>query len=338
MPFVFKDQPAECQACYLAGTSCIQDTRVARIRNRDTKFRILQSRMVDCALGAFTPGTDSDPNPGRSFDEYLRQIKANTTRAGDIIYGTDFESTVQQVGKVGGDIFEILEAAALWNAAAAWNAYMDTGVWTSKAFSVPADAVPTPSRKVAIIKLARAFDSTRLFSDQARRDYRAFQAALERSAMELRMSSPDIVGVRIPEPMPDSFAPFLKPLPNLQDTNRQLLEQAHERITGTLHARNFLFAIAVKTSTRSDRLYQPLFEANVLKFLIGYVLHGGAFQFHVHMGTFEGAAVEDRYRAASLTALLTGGAPSRAIDVTYRAVSPHDTAQVILNELPSFPL
>src|SRR5262249_52362545 len=115
-------------------------------------------------------------------------------------------------------------------------------------------------------------------------------------------------------------------------------ETAHEGIAGTLDARNFLFAIAVKTSTRSDRLYQPLFEANVLKFLISYVLRGGAFRFHVHMGTFEGAAVEHRYRAASLTGLMMGGAPSRAIDVTYRAVSPRDTAQLILNELPTFPL
>jgi hypothetical protein len=38
------------------------------------------------------------------------------------------------------------------------------------------------------------------------------------------------------------------------------------------------------------------------------------------------------------TALMLGGAPTRAIDVTYRAISPRDTAQLILDELPSFPL
>lgn len=338
MPFTFADQQATCTACQAAGTACILDTRINRIRNRNTDFRIVQNRMIDCALEDFTPGSDADPDPGRPFSAYMTQVSRNTAEAGRIIYGADFASTVQQVGKVGGDVYEIVEAAALWNAVAVWNSFMDSGVWTSTVFSQPADAIATPTRKVAVIKLPRGYDATRLFNEKTRRDYLAFQAGLERYDMELRLSSPDIVGVRIPEPMPPGFASFLQPLPNLKDANRQMLESAHEAITGTLEARSFLFAIAVKTSTRSDRLYQPLFEANVLKFLIGYVLHGGAFRFHVHMGTFEGAAVENRYKAASLTAIMLGGAPTRAIDVTYRAVSPRDTAQLIIDELPGFPL
>src|SRR5208282_5590647 len=43
---------------------------------------------------------------------------------------------------------------------------------------------------------------------------------------------------------------------------RRILEDAHARIEGTLDGRYFLFAIAVKTSTRSDRQFQPLIEAN----------------------------------------------------------------------------
>ena len=338
MPFEIPAPGTTCTACHSMGRACILDTRINRIRNRETEFRILQNRMIDCAFEAFTPGTDADPDPGRPFATYLDQVKANTVAAGRAIYGTDFASTIQQVGKVGGDIYKILEAAALWNAVAAWNQLMDTDNWSSTVFQRPPDAIATPTRKVAVIKLPRGYDSTRLFNEKTRRDYLAFQAALERSGMELRMSSPDIVGVRIPEPMPDDFAQFLQPLPDLRDVTRARLESAHESIVGTLDARNFLFAVAVKTSTRSDRLYQPLFEANVLKFLIGYVLHGGAFRFHVHMGTFDGAAVENRYRAASLTALMMGGAPTRAIDVTYRAVAPRETAQLILDELPSFPL
>jgi len=156
--------------------------------------------------------------------------------------------------------------------------------------------------------------------------------------MELKLSSPDIVGLRIPDPMPPGFAPFLEPLPNLKNANRELLERAHAAIEGTLDARSFLFAIAVKTSTRSDRLYQPLFEANVLKFIIGYVLKGGAFKFHVHMESFEGADVQGRYKAASLTALMLGGAPTKAIDVVYKALKPVEAAQSILDDLPKFPL
>ncbi len=337
MPFAF-DQTATCHACQARGTACIQDTRVARIRNRNTQFRLLQSRMIGCCFEDFVPGTDNDPNPGRPFSAYMDQVSLNTVTAGQLIYGSDFASTVQQVGKVGGDTYETLEAAALWNAATVWNNYMDTGQWKSTVLTPPADAVATPTRKIAIVKLPRGYDATRLFNEKTRRDYLAFQVGLERSGMELRMSSPDIVGLRIPDPIPPGFAQFMHPLPNLGEANRKILEEAHEGIVGMLDARNFLFAVAVKTSTRSDRLYQPLFEATVLKFLIGYVLHGGAFRFHVHMGSFEGAAVENRYRAASLTAILTGGAPTKAIDVTYRAISPRDTAQLIIDELPSFPL
>jgi hypothetical protein len=156
--------------------------------------------------------------------------------------------------------------------------------------------------------------------------------------MELGLSSPDIVGVRIPVPMPDAYAPFLSPLANLSETSRTLLELAHTRIEGTLDGRSFLFAIAVKRTTRSDRLYQPLFEANILKYLIIDVLRGAALRFHVHLGSFEGADVVGRYKAASLISLVRGGEPSLAVDSLRRAERPFDMAQAILDDLPVFPL
>jgi hypothetical protein len=154
--------------------------------------------------------------------------------------------------------------------------------------------------------------------------------------MELKLSSPDIVGVRVPDPMPEAFQQFLEPLPNLDRQNRFKLEHAYRAIEGTIEGRNYLFAIAVKTSTRSDRLYQPLFEANVLKFLIGFVLRGAQLRFHVHMETFEGARVQQAYTAASLYSLMLGGAANRAVDHLYQAIGPRDTAQRVLNTFPTY--
>jgi hypothetical protein len=293
---------------------------------------------MDCAFEDFIPGGLTDSDRSRLFAAYREQATSNLINAGAILFGKDFELTSQQKGKVDGDVHEILEAAALWNAMAVWNEYMDTGVWTSEVYSCPEGAIATPTRKVAVVKLPRGYNSTQLFNHATLRDYEAFNGALSRHDMELRLSSPDIVGIRIPHPMPQGYEPFMQSLPNLKYANRELLEGAYSRIQGTLDARSFLFAIAVKTSTRSDRLYQPLFEANVLKFIIGYVLRGGAFQFHVHMESFEGANVEGRYKAASLTALMLGGAPTRAIDVVYNALKPVETAQSVLNDLPKFPL
>jgi hypothetical protein len=322
----------------MAGTTCIQDARVETIRGRKTKFRILQHRLMDCAFEDFLPGGATDPDRTRPFLEYRDQAIANLIAAGKIVFGSQFELTSQQKGKVDGDIFEILEAAALWNAMAAWNAYMDTGVWNSDIFECPPGAVATPTRKVAVVKLPRGYNATGLFNHATLRDYEAFESALSTHGMELKLSSPDIVGIRVPHPMPAGYETFLHPLANLKNENRQFLEAAYSKIEGTLDARSFLFAIAVKTSTRSDRLYQPLFEANVLKFIIGFVLRGGAFKFHVHMESMEGANVEGRYKAASLTALMLGGAPTRAIDVVYNALMPIATAQSVLNDLPTFPL
>jgi Cfr10I/Bse634I restriction endonuclease len=151
--------------------------------------------------------------------------------------------------------------------------------------------------------------------------------------MELGLSSPDIVGIRIPHPTPPEFASFLQQIPNLGEASLGLLENIHQRIEGMLEGRSFLFAIAVKRTTRSDRLYQHLFEANVLKYLINEVLRGAVFRFYVHMGSFEGADVEGHYQAASLVLLIRGGGPVKAVHSTYKAESPRDTAQVILNEL-----
>jgi hypothetical protein len=297
-----------------------------------------QNTALACTFSDFVPGTDNDPVPHRTFSEYLTHIQANSLAAGQVLFANDFVVQGAAIAKVGGDIFELVEAATLWNAAAVWNNYMDTGNWTSEVFSVPQGSVPTPSRKIAIVKLRRGYDPTLLFKDEVRREIKAHEQALKLRNMELGLSAPDIVGIRIPHPTPPEYLPFLTPLPNLGPDARDRVEQTHRAIEGTLDGRGFLFAIAVKTSTRSDRLYQPLFEANVLKYLVTEVLRGAAFRFNVHMGSFAGADVEGHYRAASLVSLLKGGEPELAVDKLYLAEKPADTAQEVLNSFPFFPL
>jgi hypothetical protein len=258
--------------------------------------------------------------------------------AGTVLFNGGFNLQGAALAKVEGDVFELMEAGAIWNAFTAWNSLMDGQPWASAVFTVPAGTVPTPSRKAAILKLPRGYDTTKLFKPDIRGRIQSHEAALKLRGMELGLSSPDIVGIRIPDPMPPQFAPFLEPLPNLDDTGRAILEGTYQGLEGTLEGRSFLFAVAVKRTTRSDRLYQPLFEANVLKYLIEEVLRGAAFRFHVHMGSFEGADVVGHYNAASLISLMRGGEPEKAVTSTYLAQRPRDCAQVILNDLPLFPL
>lgn len=293
---------------------------------------------MNCTFGEFVPGSPGDPDPARPFADYMRQFTSNAQSAGRHFYGNDFAIGPNAFSKVEGDVFELLEAAALWNGMAVWNRYMDTGQWTSAHLAIPQGAVPTPRRKVAVLKLPRGYDPTRLFKDDVRATIRAHEASLRLHNMELGLSSPDIVGVRIPDPVPPAFEPFLTPIAHMDATSLAQLEHARERVEGTLDESSFLLAIAVKRSTRSDRLYQPLFEANVLKYLVAHVLRGASLRFHVHMETLEGADVLGAYRAASLISLLRGGEPSLAVDKVVQILRPIDAVQAVLDDLPLFPM
>lgn len=335
MPFVF-NHASTCQNC-LHGT-CFEDRRNNPVRGRDTKFRFRQQAAMNCTFGDFMPGTDNDIDTARTFETYLSTFRANALTAGTLLFGADFDLKSSAIAKVEGDVFELLEAGAFWNAASAWNRYMDSDHWDSSAFTKPIGSISTPTRKVAIVKLPRGYDATKLFKPEIRRSIQAHEHALQLRGMELGLSSPDIVGVRLPHPLPDHMRRFLEPVESLDAANLLFLEEAYKLLEDSIDGSGFLLAIAVKRTTRSDRLYQPLFEANVLKYLIENVLRGAAFRFYAHMNSFEGADVEGHYKAASLISLIRGGNPSKAVDVLYKALTPRDSAQSILDDLPLFPV
>jgi len=334
MPFDF--DPRACAKCRF--NYCVEDLRKKPVRGRNTKFRLKQDVALACTFEGMVPGFHNDPQPAMDFDHYMGRFRSNLKNAGKNLFGRAFEVSDSAIAKVEGDVFELLEAAALWEVAAAWNQFMDSGKWNAPTLTSPHGAVSAPDRKVAFVKLPRNYDATLLFTEAARKNIRAHEAALNLRKMELGLSSPDIVGVRLTTPLPNDCRVFASPLKNLDEPNRKLLETAYQRVEGTLSGREFLFAIAVKRTTRSDRLYQPLFEANVLKYLIQDVLRGAAFRFHVHVGSFEGADVEGHYRAASLFSLLRGGEPSLAVDRLIESKQPVALAQAVLDDLPLFPL
>ncbi|UVM05089.1 Cfr10I/Bse634I family restriction endonuclease [Pseudomonas laurylsulfatiphila] len=335
MPFDFQHSTT-CLGC--SHGTCFEDRRVNQVRGRKTKFRFRQQAAMNCTFGDFMPGSDNDPDPTRTFEIYLNKFRSNALEAGKLLFASEFDVSDSAIAKVEGDVFELLEAGAFWSAIAAWNRFMDSGCWDSVTFTKPPGSVPTPTRMVAIVKLPRGYDATRLFKPEIRSSIRAHEHALQLRGMELGLSSPDIVGVRLPYPLPEKLKCFLSPIENLNSNNLQFIENAYELLEDEIDAAGFLLAVAVKRTTRSDRLYQPLFEANILKYLIENVLRGAAFRFYAHLNSFEGASVEEHYKAASLISLIRGGTPTKAIDSLYLALRPRDSAQTILNDLPLFPV
>src|SRR2546425_348169 len=129
MPFQF-DHRALCPHCPFG--ICTEDRRANPVRGRTTQFRLKQNVALACTFEQFVPGTDNDPQPDRRFDDYLAQFRTNAVEAGKTLFGAQFALASAALAKVEGDVFEILDAAALWHAAAAWNQLMDTGTWPSR--------------------------------------------------------------------------------------------------------------------------------------------------------------------------------------------------------------
>lgn len=94
---------------------CVEDRRKNPVPGRDTVFRLLQNTAVACTFGSFVPGGENDPDGTREFDEYLGRFRSNVQTAGQVLYG-DSCRLEKAAAKVEGDVFELLEAAALWNA------------------------------------------------------------------------------------------------------------------------------------------------------------------------------------------------------------------------------
>lgn len=340
MPYNF--DPNVCKNCPFG--LCFEDRRENPIPGRKTSFRLRQQAAIPCTFQEFVPGLKDGDLTNLRFDEYLIQLRNNVKQAGDLLVGKDFSIDSNALRKVEGDVFELLIAAVLWNVSVDWNLYMESGQWES-CLRCPLNAHPKANSKVAIVKLPRGYDTTRLFTTSARQAISVLENLLRNHDMILDLSSPDIVGIRLPETIPDSrmlfpitpdYRFFSLPINNFNEANLEKIESAYQRLEGKLSGKDLLFALAIKHTMRSDRLYQPLFEANVLKYLVQEVLGEKAFKFYVYAESVEGANVAGRYKAASLVSLIEKRTPQRAIDSLLVSNRPFELAQRILNDLADF--
>jgi Cfr10I/Bse634I restriction endonuclease len=72
----------------------------------------------------------------------------------------------------------------------------------------------------------------------------------------------------------------------------------HQWLEGKVEAGEIILTIALKKSLRSDRLYQPLYEANIMQLLLEGKLGAPQVDFEVHTLESAGKAARDTYRAA----------------------------------------
>lgn len=299
MPFSFdpglsKDLPPELQP--------IEDRRNDPVRGRPTKFRLPQGNMMAYTLGEFVPGWAAGGVNRLPFPQILGRPIDNAVQYGQQMFGEAFEVSSNQVAKVAGDIFQEVEAAALHNAACHWNRFMSGSQWSPPVRYPRPTVAPSLSRQVAVVSLPRRYDWVRLLTDEAREAITDLRTDLGGHELLLPTSTPDIVVVVLPESC-RGITDFGQEATDLGHAEQRRLRDLYKQLEGRVQPGQIILAIALKKSLRSDRLYQPLYEANIMQLLLEGELGAPQVDFEVHTLESAGTRAVDTYRAASLAAV-----------------------------------
>lgn len=102
---------------------------------------------------------------------------------------------------------------------------------------------------------------------------------------------------------------------------------------GNIEPGEILLAVALKRSLRSDRLYQPLYEANIMQLLLEGHLDAPRVEFEVYTLDHFGTDALHTYDAASLYSVL---APDRVKHKAVRELYVPGNAQELAKRLLSF--
>lgn len=301
---------------------CVEDRRNNPVRGRETLFRLSQQNMLDYTYFEFVPGFAQSGINRLGFEQLVARPTENARAEGEHLYGDQFRVTTEQVAKVEGDMFEVIESAILWNAAARWNGYMAGGAWETTPRYTRPQLAPSADRQVAVLNLPRRFDWVRMLEPGARDAVQEVRAQLEAHDLLLPTSTPDILIVVLPEEYRDDPT-FRTELPNLRHEAQGIIGGAYALLEGRIAAGEFILAIALKKSLRSDRLYQPLYEANVMQLLLEGKLGAPRVDFEVHTLESAGTGALNTYRAVSLAAVAADHAqPHRAIRELHHPTAP----------------
>ena len=291
----------------------VEDRRNNPVRNRSTVFRLAQYNMLAYTFPDFVPGFTNAGINRFDFAQLVARPVENAVREGQHFFGQEFVVTREQVAKVAGDVFETVEAAIHWNAAARWNRLMRVGDWEGNPRYPRPGAARAPNRQIAVLSLPRGYDWVRLLTPAAAEVVQALRDELAQTDLMLPTSTPDLLVVALPAEYRGEER-FLEPLRDLGRSSQRILSQLHREMEGRIEPEEFILAIALKKSLRSDRLYQPLYEANIMQLLLEGRLGAPQVDFEVHTLQSAGTKAVETYRSASLAAVATRHAePHRAV-------------------------
>ncbi|MGH3760244.1 Cfr10I/Bse634I family restriction endonuclease [Actinophytocola sp.] len=330
MPFVFSEVATRALD---EAERCVEDLRNRPVRGRDTKFRLAQTNMLAYTFAEFVPGfSTSHVFNTQPYGETVDQPLHNADAEGRLFFTADYEIKSSAQAKVGGDIFEIVSSAVMWNIAARWNAYMTGGKWPLRSGYPRPTVIPDPNRQVAVLNLPRGYDWVELLTPPATEKITFLRNELKSSTLKLPTSTPDIAVVAIPENRRDNDL-WRTEFQNLSRLNQAEIQHAYRYLEGQIEPGEILLAIACKKSLRSDRLYQPLYEANIMQLLLEGHLGAPRVEFEVHTLSHFGTDALTTYEAASLYSVLV---PERVKHRAVRELYVPENAQGLARRLLDF--
>ncbi len=317
---------------------CVEYLGDKKFKDRATKYRLKQNTVAWCVFDRWLPGSwvdEADQHAASSLTDWtdlLNQIFINGREAGNTrtqaglltVDGKPFFLTEQQVGKVRGDVFQLLVGASLWNACIKHN-----------------EARLAGEPMYAVLTLGDNYDLTTLLTKEYGDKLHALQRQLSVSDTQLAYSTPDFVVIDITSLAPTTQAHFSTPITNLHPDNQVKLVSSRKILEGHIGGNTILAAIGLKTSIRSDRMYQLLFEANAWKFVwrAGFGIPASRY-YAIFMGGY--GADAGKLTSVDFSSVQAGtGLAKPAIDGVFSTSRPADLsptfAHILAGSLPSIP-
>ena len=301
----------KCISCpYGNCTSYIRE-QSKKMKDRNTMYRIGQNKLMSCIFDSGLPGSEGyEKIADLTIDEILNQMVNKAIEAGEATeihnpnhYGKTekpFFVSNAQVGKIRGDIAEMLLRAIFWNLSIDINNQLKEFTQGQK------------SREIAIITTGDNYNLKNLFSNNDSLLIEDLETKLEACGTSLSYSTPDFFVINIENIDQEAKAILQSQIESLSEENQFILNESKKLVEGKLKAEDVLMVFGLKTSIRSDRMYQFLYEANAFKAIWHGAFKKQAPQYISVMTRVFGANYK-KLQSVELVSL-TKAVPERAID------------------------
>ncbi len=326
MPFS-ANPPTDCKNCqYELCVSYIRE-QSKRMKDRNTLYRLAQKKIMACTFEDGIPGFNKNNLGLHTLSNLVNTCVRNGIMAGEYIekeipahFGQNVESafslTPGQIGKVRGDIFEMLSRAILWNT----NLCLSNSYIGHIESSISDLLTNNKMHRYAAITLGDNYDLKRLFNRDASNEFQKFEQYLASKGTSFCYSTPDLVVIRCNDQIWSNFSHSIN---DLSIPNQDLLSSARLKIEGKISPDDIVLAAGIKTSIRSDRMYQLLFEANAWKSIWRKIYDLEPSKYYSLIGQSYGAD-PNKLNSVEFTSISSESGVNKAIDGLVHFSTPRD--------------